>query len=653
MIDAGGEAFVTEKKTDCKYGDITEHKYLFHQGRDYRSYEFLGARPAGTKKSDGTLFRVWAPRAQAVSLVGDFNDWDPARDPMYRLADDDSVWEIISRDIHDGDLYKYAIIGCDGRLRYKADPYAFYSESARIEEGSQRASRVWNIGKRYRWGDSRWIKNREKKNPYTAPMNIYEVHLGSWKHGAEGELGYRELAEALIPYVKKMGYTHIELLPVMEHPFDGSWGYQVTGYYSVTSRYGTPEDFKYLVDQAHRNGIGVILDWVPAHFPKDEHGLVEFDGAPLFEYSDPFKMEHKGWGTRSFDFSRPEVLSFLISNAFFYCEQFHADGLRVDAVAAMLYLDYEREGDEWRPNEKGGKENLEVISFLQQLNRDVLTNFPGVLMIAEESTAWPDVTKPPETGGLGFNFKWNMGWMNDVLQYISTDPVFRSGIHHNLTFATSYAYSENYILPVSHDEVVHGKCSLLSKMPGEYEDKFAGLRSFLVYMFTHPGKKLTFMGAEFGQFIEWDEKRELDWMLLDYPLHRKTKDFCAALNQLYLSAPALWACDDRPEGFEWIDADNMNANVYTYCRHGDGEDPQTLLVILNLSGRDFEEFDIGVPQADFYQCILDTDRRAFGGTGSRRKKKYKVKKGEVNGRPGHITCALPKLSAMILERGVK
>ncbi len=565
-----------------------EHRYLFHKGHDYRAYEYFGVHPARRNGKDGYMFRVWAPRAESISLVGDFNGWDLGSDPMTQIDGDESIWEVFAEGIEEGGLYKFAVHTDDGRILYKADPYAFASEGGSLEEGSMRASRVWNIDKKYRWKDQAWMRDRGKINPYESPMNIYEVHLGSWHRHPDGSLyTYRELAKELIPYVKKMGYTHMEILPIMEHPYDGSWGYQITGYYSVTHRYGTPDDFRYFVEKAHEAGIGVILDWVPAHFPKDEYGLVEFDGYPLYEYTDPLKMEHKGWGTRAFDFGRPEVISFLDSNAFYYCDQFHVDGLRVDAVAAMLYLNYDRKDGEWSPNDEGGVENKEAIAFLQQVNQDVLSNFPGVLNIAEESTAWPNVTKPPQIGGLGFNFKWNMGWMNDVLEYFQTDMLFRKGVHNKLTFAITYAYSENYILSISHDEVVHGKRSLLDKMPGEYDDKFAGLRSFYVYMFTHPGKKLNFMGSEFGQFIEWDEKKELDWMLLDYEKHRRTQDFVKELNHYYLSTPALWRGDDSPEGFTWIDADNSDDNVYTYIRRDTRGDGATLVVALNLSGRDF------------------------------------------------------------------
>ena len=640
-------------KPEKKVPDIAEHKYLFHHGKNYRSYELFGAHRIGPDEEDGYRFRVWAPRAAAVMLIGEFNNWDENSLPMARLSDDDSIFEIEVPEAREGQLYKFLIRTDDGRSLYKADPYAFYSENPLTTWG-QRASRIWNIDRPFAWKDEEWQKERGRRNPYTSPMNIYEVHAGSWRRHEDGSLyNWKELADELVPYVKKMGYTHMELLPVMEHPYDGSWGYQITGYYSITARYGDPDGFKYFIDKAHRAGIGVILDWVPAHFPKDEYGLVEFDGHPLYEYTDPLKMEHKGWGTRAFDFGRPEVISFLVSNAFFLCGQYHADGLRVDAVAAMLYLNYDRPDGEWTPNDEGGTENKETVAFLQRLNQDVQSGFPGVMIIAEESTAWPNVTRPPQIGGLGFNFKWNMGWMNDTLSYFSTDPYFRSGIHNRLSFAITYAYSENFIMPVSHDEVVHGKCSLLNKMPGEYDDKFAGVRSFLVYMATHPGKMLTFMGTELAQFIEWDEKRELDWMLLDYEKHAKMHDFVKELNHYYLNTPALWAKDDSYDGFRWIDADNYKANVYTYYRTSEGPEKDVVLVALNLSGKDFPEYDIGVPAADHYAVAIDTDLKRAGGNAVRRKRVYKVVKGECNGYEQHITVPLPKLSAIILEKREK
>ena len=493
---------------------------LFHDGDAVRAYELLGSHFVKWNDRDGVVFRVWAPNALSVSVVGEFNGWDKTTNFMYKISEP-GVWELFIEGIQQGEIYKYCVETPTHEKVLKSDPYGFC-----FQMRPDNATVVYDIDG-YNWNDNTWIKHKSETNHRDCPLNIYEVHAGSWMRKEDGSsLSYIELADKLIPYVKEMGYTHMELLPVMEHPYDGSWGYQVTGYYSPTSRYGDPEGLMELVDSAHLAGIGVILDWVPAHFPKDEFGLVEFDGHPLYEYTDPLKMEHKGWGTRAFDFGRPEVVSFLVSNAYYYCDLFHVDGLRVDAVAAMLYLNYDRPDGESTPNEDGGLENNETISFLHNMNKNVQTENKAFLVMPEESNAWPDVTKPPSVGGLGFNFKWNMGWMNDVLEYFSTDPLFRKGIHNKLTFAITYAYSENYILPISHDEVVHGKKSLLDKMPGEYEDKFKGLKSFLVYMYTHPGKKLTFMGTELAQFIEWDEKRELDWMLLDYDAHRDVHRFC-------------------------------------------------------------------------------------------------------------------------------
>ena len=625
--------------------DISYHKYLFHQGKDARSYALFGAHPA----SEGFSFRVWAPHAKAVGIAGDFNDWDPEKTPMKQLADDPEIWECVCGKARIGDCYKYAITTADGEVIYKADPYGFSAEQPQKDQIRQMASRIVNLDDGFKWKDGAWLAHRASFDPTRVPMNIYEVHLGSWRrHSDASYYSYRETADELIPYVKEMGYTHLELLPVMEYPFDGSWGYQSTGYFAVTSRYGDPADFKYLVNKAHENGIGVLLDWVPAHFPKDAFGLAEFDGDFLYEDPDPLRREHKGWGTCAFDFGRNEVRSFLLSSAAFYCDVYHADGIRVDAVSAMLYLDYCREEGQWRPNINGGKENLEAISFLQELNQSILTDFPGVLMSAEESTAWPMITMPPQIGGLGFNFKWNMGWMNDSLEYFQTDPLFRRGVHNKLTFSITYAWSENFILPISHDEVVHGKHSLLDKMPGKYEEKFAGLRAFLVYMISHPGKKLLFMGCEFGQFIEWNEKQALDWFLLDYEKHARMQSFVKELNHVYLDHRAFWSLDNTWDGFSWIDADDMDHNIYSYIRRGD--DGSTCLCVLNLSGQTWQNAEIGVPESGSYDRILDTDMKRYGGGGKRRKKTYKTINGPRHGQPQHIRLNLPPLSAIILER---
>ncbi|MDD5922079.1 MAG: 1,4-alpha-glucan branching protein GlgB [Eubacteriales bacterium] len=627
-----------------KEGEV--HRYLFHQGREHRAYDYFGARRISGEPADGILFRVYAPHAEEVFVVGDFNDWEVGKNPMKKLPDDVSILELSVAEARLGQLYKFAIRTKDGRLIYKADPYAFESECG---EGKD-ASRISDAGYGYKWRDQSWMKARSNDDLLHSPVNIYEVHLGSWMHQEDGSpIGYRGLAKELIPYVKRMGYTHIEILPVMEYPYEASWGYQVTGYYSVTSRYGTPEDFKYFIDEAHRKNIGVIMDWVPAHFPKDAFGLAEFDGDLLYEDKDPLRREHKSWGTLAFDFGMPEVRSFLVSSAYFFLDLFHLDGIRVDAVAAMLYLDYDRADGEWRPNKNGGKENLEAVSFLQELNRAILTDFPGIISCAEESTAWPGVTLPPEDGGLGFNFKWNIGWMNDALSYFETDPLFRRGIHNRLTFSLTYAYSENYILPVSHDEVVHGKRSLLSKMPGEYNQKFDGYRSFLVYMMTHPGKKLFFMGAEIAQFIEWDEKKELDWVLLEYDMHRRAQAFVRELNRFYAAHPALWKLDDRMEGFGWIDPDNCDDNVFSYYRTNGAKNPEIEMVILNLSGKDYKNFAVGVPKKGTYEKVLDSDLRRFGGRGIRRKKMYGTLDGPVKGAEQFVMIDLPALSGVILE----
>ena len=581
--------------------------YLFHQGTNYKAHEFLGAHKARRGGQSGAVFRTWAPKAVSVAVAGDFNGWSAGQNPMERISEQ-GVWEAFVPGIAEYDCYKLAVTGADGETVLKADPYAFHAET---RPGT--ASKFYNL-RGFRWQDEAWMRRRGERNIHHSPLNIYELHLGSWQRGENGEpLDYRTLADRLAPYAREMGYTHVELLPVTEHPYDGSWGYQVTGYFAPTSRYGTPKDFMYFVDRCHREGIGVLCDWVPGHFPKDEHGLYQFDGGCCYEPSDPQRQEHAQWGTRIFDYGRCEVQSFLVSNALYWIETYHIDGLRVDAVASMLYLDYGREAGEWSPNSAGGRENLEAVAFLQKLNEAVLTRHPDVLMMAEESTAWPMVTKPPYMGGLGFNFKWNMGWMNDTLSYASLDPIYRGFNHDKITFSMFYAFSENYILPISHDEVVHGKCSLLSKMPGEYQEKFAGVRVFWGYAMAHPGKKLLFMGQEFGQFIEWNDKQQLDWLLLDYESHRALKSYMAALNHFYLENPPLWQVDDGWEGFRWLVPDDSRQNVIAFTRTD--EEGNFLVVACNFSGALCEDYRIGVPAAEGYRLAFCSDDPAFGGRG--------------------------------------
>ena len=576
--------------------------YLFHQGTNYHSYDLLGCQ--FNSQTGTAVFRTWAPGASEVFLTGDFNNWDEHKNPMMRISDG-GVWETALEGLTTGQRYKYAIC-CHGRKFLKADPFAFYSET-----DGKTASIIFDLDG-YEWGDDAWQKNALQSAPYDKPVNIYEVHLGSWMKAGDGEnLSYLELAEKLIPYIKDMNYTHIEIMPVMEHPFGGSWGYQITGFYAPTSRYGSPHDFMQFVDLFHQAGIGVILDWVPSHFPKDQHGLIEFDGGYLFECHGMDKMENWEWGTRCFDYGRTEVQSFLVSNAMYWLGKYHADGLRVDAVSSMLYLDYGRNEGGWTPNTSGGNENLDAIAFIRKMNKAVFGEFPNAMMIAEESTAWPLVTMPVHEGGLGFNFKWNMGWMNDMLEYVEVNPLWRKEVHNKITFSLFYAFSENYILPLSHDEVVHGKKSLLNKMPGEYEEKFAGLRAFLGYMMTHPGKKLTFMGAEFGQFREWDVYSELDWLLLDYPMHKKLKDYTKALGAFYLETAALWEIDFSWEGFKWISDNDRDNNIIAFARIDKGGNK--LVVLINFAPVARFDYRIGVPGRGVYTEVFNSDLPEFGG----------------------------------------
>ncbi len=611
--------------------------FLFKQGNNHEAYRYFGAHLCEQDGKHGVVFRVWAPHAKAVSVVGDFNSWVPSSHPMQKV-DEGGIWEIFIPGIEEYEVYKYCVTSPSDELLFKADPYAFHTET-RPSNGSK----VYELSG-YTWNDSAWEAEQQKKDVINGPMSIYELQVGSWKM-KEGDIpyNYSELADQLIPYIKDMGYTHVELLPITEYPFDGSWGYQVTGYFAPTSRYGTPKDFMNFVDKMHQAGIGVILDWVPAHFPKDAYGLYMFDGAPCYEDPNPRRGEHKEWGTMVFNYGMGEVQSFLISSALFWIEQYHLDGLRVDAVASMLYLDYNRRDGEWEQNSKGGKENLEAIAFLQKCNGAVLGRHPHKMMIAEESTAWPLVTKPAADGGLGFNFKWNMGWMNDMLSYMKTDPLFRAGNHGKVTFSFFYAFSENFILPISHDEVVHGKCSLINKMPGDYEAKFSNLRTFYGYMMAHPGKKLLFMGQEFGQFIEWDEKKPLDWMLLGYEKHQQLQSYVRDLNHFYHDTPAMWQVDYSWEGFQWIVPDDNQQSVVIFLRRDAAG--KMVLIACNFNPVLRENYQLGVPVAGTYKELISSDDVKYGGSGVHNAPVRSVK-GAMHGFDQHISITLPPLSTV-------
>lgn len=584
-------------------------RYLFGEGTHYRTFEKMGAHPMTIDGVEGVHFAVWAPNAIRVSVIGWFNRWDGRHHPMQHRGNS-GLWEIFMPALQPGDLYKFEIKGHHGFLAQKADPYAFFSELR-----PRSASVIWNIHK-HRWNDADWMERRRQTDWHAAPLSVYEVHVGSWRRVPEEHnrmLTYRELADQLIPYVKGLGFTHIEMLPISEHPFDGSWGYQTIGYYAPTSRFGNPDDFMYFVDRCHQEGIGVILDWVPAHFPKDGHGLAYFDGTHLYEHADPRKGEHLDWGTLIFNYGRNEVRTFLLSNALYWADVYHIDGLRVDAVASMLYLDYSRKQGEWIPNQFGGRENLEAVDFLKKFNELIHAEFPGFLTFAEESTAWPMVSRPTYLGGLGFDFKWNMGWMHDMLEYITKDPVHRKYHHNNLTFSLLYAFTENFILPFSHDEVVHGKRAMLDKMPGDLWQKFANLRLLYAYMFAHPGKKLLFMGGEFGQWREWNHHESLDWHLCQYDSHRKLQVLIGDLHRLYHEYGALHEVDFSWEGFEWIDFHDWEQSIVSFFRKG--RNPRDLLVcVFNFTPVPRLGYRIGVPLPGVYEEVLNSDAERYGGS---------------------------------------
>ena len=619
---------------------ITEmDRYLFGQGTHYEIYKLMGAHPTKQKGKDGVYFAVWAPRAQEVAVVGDFNGWDPEKNIM-KCDNDMGIYQLFIPGVKSGDLYKFCITSPSGELLYKADPYANYAEK---RPGN--ASRVYDI-KNFKWNDSVWMKNRQNYDVNKDAMSIYEVHPGSWRkhpqneHDEDGFYNYRELAHSLAEYIKDMGYTHVELMGIAEHPFDGSWGYQVTGYYAPTSRYGTPDDFQYFVNYMHKNKIGVILDWVPAHFPKDAHGLADFDGTPTYEYADPRKGEHPDWGTKVFDYEKNEVKNFLIANALFWMEQYHIDGLRVDAVASMLYLDYGRENGQWVPNKYGENKNLEAIEFFKHLNTVVLGRNKGTVMIAEESTAWPKVTAHPEEGGLGFSLKWNMGWMHDFLEYMKLDPYFRQYNHHKMTFSLTYAYSENYVLVLSHDEVVHLKCSMINKMPGLGQDKIENLKVGYSYMLGHPGKKLLFMGQEFGQYQEWSEARELDWYLTAESSHRELRDYVKELLKIYKKYPALYATDHTEGAFEWINADDASRSIYSFIRKSP-TGRNNLLFVINCTPVARDDYRVGVPKKKQYRLVLNSKDPKFGGDVPVEKTVYMAQKKECDGREFSFAYPLP------------
>lgn len=620
----------------------------FHDGTNYNSYNFLGCHLKSINKVKGAVFSLWAPHAERISVVGSFNDWNGEKHPMNKISDS-GIWSLYIPEVIEGDSYMYQLKGSDGKTVLKADPFAFYSQLR-----PKNASVVWNF-KKYRWKDAKWMEERKKFNVYNEPLNIYEVHLGSWKNHEEEKnddnkkfYTYRELAGDLPEYILSMGYTHIELLPVMEHPLDDSWGYQTTGYFSATSRYGTPDDFKYFIDKCHRLGIGVILDWAPGHYCKDSHGLYNFDGTHLYENDNPLIGENFDWGTANFDFERPEVFSFLISDAIFWFKEYHVDGIRVDAVANMLYLNYGKKSDIFIKNKYGGDEKLEAIDFLKRLNETVFKYIDNPLVIAEDSSTWPNLTAPTYLGGIGFNYKWNMGWMNDMLKYMEQDPLYRKYNHNKITFSLYYAFSENFVLPLSHDEVVHGKKSLLNKMPGDYWQKFANLRVFLGYMMAHPGKKLLFMGGEFGQFIEWNFKQGLDWLLLDYPAHKKMQDYVRSLNILYKEESSFYQLDHTYEGFEWIDHSNYEKSIISFIRKGRDKE-NYLIFICNFTPIVYYDYRVGVPELISYKEIFNSDSEEFGGSGQTNDEILIAEDKKWNSQKYNIMLKIPPLAISVLK----
>jgi len=635
-----------EEKKKLQPFEIGElDQYLFGQGTHYEIYKKLGAHRVKMNGKEGVYFAVWAPHAKRVSVIGEFNEWDFDADYMER-QDPIGIYTCFVPGVKEGDMYKFCIETQHGKRLFKADPFANYAE---LRPGT--ASRVTDIS-HFKWGDAAWMAARETWDNKTNPMSIYEVHPGSWmRHPGredEGFYTYREFAHAIADYVKKMGYTHVELMGMAEHPYDGSWGYQVTGYYAPTSRYGTPEDFAYMIDYLHKNKIGVILDWVPAHFPRDAHGLADFDGTPTFEYADPKKGEHPDWGTKIFDYGKPEVQNFLIANALFWIEHYHVDGLRVDAVASMLYLDYGKQDGQWVANKYGGNENLEAIAFFKHLNSVVLGRNRGSVMIAEESTAWPKVTGDPEDDGLGFSLKWNMGWMHDFTEYMKLDPLFRKNAHYMMTFSMEYAYSENYILVLSHDEVVHLKCSMINKMPGLGFDKFANLKAGYAFMIGHPGKKLLFMGQDFAQLREWSEERELDWYLLSEQPHQQMQNWVQDLLHLYRKNKALYELDTDEKGFDWINKDDIFRSIFSFVRHSkDGK--KNLLFVCNFTPVERPDYRVGVPKRKQYKLILNSDDVKYGGSGEERPQIYKAVSGECDGQKYSFEYPLPAYGVAVFE----